>query len=158
MKTIGKITAVVILLLGFISGGTFSAFAADGGSYESNGKVGFYGEWNPPKEKEKEKEGGGTGTEEGGSGGEEGTKAGKKTPEIIPDIPVDYGGNSSTKTPRAGLTTKEAAFTNTPTNAKIDGTLPQTGMSPYVTYAGIALLLLAHLFLVKRRRKDSNNT
>lgn len=145
-----KLLATFTILLGFISGATISAQAEDGGSYESNGKVSFYGEWKP---KDDDKDGGGTTNPPKVKGDDEDEP--KVTPTPTPKVEVE--GDGTNNPPRTSIGADEVAYTNTPKNAKIDGTLPQTGMSPYVTYAGIALLLLGHLFLLKRRRRDSNN-
>lgn len=180
VKKVGQILAAVILLMGLTSGATLSVSAADGGSYDSNGKIGFYGEWTP-----KDPGGDGSGDKQpggkdpgdkdptpdqkdpGGEGdGNEVPKAedpGDKDPtpdEKTPTPQIEVPGGGSNALPRTAVGADQVAYTDTPKNAKIDGTLPQTGMSPYVTYAGIALLLLAHLFLMKRRNKerDSNNT
>lgn len=166
---LGKLLAAVILLMGLTSGAALSAHAADGGSYDSNGKIGFYGEWTP-----KDPGGDGGGSKPPGSKNPgdkdpkpdgktpdgktpDGKTPNEKTPTPKPQIQVPNG-DGGNKLPRTGLGNKEVAYTDTPKNSKLDGTLPQTGMSPYVTYAGIGLLLLAHLFLLKRRKRDSNNT
>lgn len=163
MKKIGKILAAVILLMGFGSAATFTVSAADGGSYDSNGKIGFYGEWKPKDDgktdpPDKKNPGGGGSVEQPDTENPDETDP---TPNVVDEpkenIDVADGGGSNAL-PRTAIGADQVAYTDTPKNAKIDGTLPQTGMSPYVTYAGIALLLLAHLFLLKRRKRDSNNT
>lgn len=164
MKRIGKILAAVILLMGFTSAATYTVSAADGGSYDSGGKIGFYGEWKPKEEdktdKPDKKDPGGGGEVDQPDTKDPGTD--EPTPDIIeeedPKITVNVPeGGGTNALPRAAVGADQVAYTDTPKNKKVDGTLPQTGMSPYVTYAGIALLLLAHLFLLKRRKRDSKD-
>ncbi|PWI26176.1 hypothetical protein DEX24_04425 [Kurthia sibirica] len=44
-----------------------------------------------------------------------------------------------------------------PRNTKVDGSLPQTGMSTYFSNLGLLLILIASYFILTRRRKERAN-
>lgn len=128
---------------------------ADGGSYESNGKVSFYGEWkekvepNEPKEKDKVKDKVKVEDEEKGktniAGETEGS--GEVTPkqtQIVKEISAEE--------------TTPTVTGSTPQNTKLDGSLPQTGMSTYFSNLGLLTLLFASYFILARRKKNSDES
>lgn len=153
MGKIFNYIAVIVLALSFSTAGALAAQAADGGSYESNGKVGFYGEYVPKDDGNKD---------DGIVGGEENRdpqEKGGDNDNLKPDGNDGQdgangsngsnagGGSGSNPSSEAGGTSKQA---------KVDGTLPQTGVSSFATYVGIALLSGGILFLLLKNRKSKS--